>query len=230
MHLPVTQQGIDQHAHIVHGHVVEDLHHPRVDIDFHYHGMASIGRAQGDRFIEDTFVQARLHIARQLASDIGHSRDLGKRHGETRFEREDAIRVTDAFLGGFQHDGGDPACLGQDLSSRDIRCRAAHRHGARIECAVTGQHAIRVTLHDVDIFHRQLKDLRDNLCVACGMTVALRHRPAEQRHLAIGMHAQMGALPTAAVEADFRQDGGIAHAYQLKVAGHADADIPALLP
>src|SRR6202035_1680810 len=58
----------------------------------------------------------------------------------------------------------------------------------------------------------------------------LRHRTAEECHVAVGMHADLRALPAAAVEAMLLQHRRHAHTDQLHVARDGHAHVPPLRP
>src|SRR2546421_9666595 len=95
--------------------------------------------------------------------------------------------------------------LRDNTAGRDMNARSAHRHRARIEGAVTGLDLTRVALHHVDMLDRNLQDVGGDLRKRGDMAMALTHRSRKNRDPAARVHADPGAFPTAAVEADQRQ-------------------------
>ena len=140
-------------------------------------------------------------------TEIGHARYRAKtqRRDVGAGNAELACPIRNIRFIHFKHARRNLLRLRDNTAGRDMNARSAHRHRARIEGAVTGLDLTRVALHHVDMLDRNLQDVGGDLRKRGDMALALTHRSRKNRDPAARVHADPGAFPTAAVEADQRQ-------------------------
>ena len=228
LHHSVDDHRIDHAAHIVDGDVPDEIHLARVAVHLD-HGDVRAERKHEVPWVEEADrLEPGLEALRQVVRQVRHQRDVAERleairralHGEL------AALVDEVVFACLEQVRGDLLPLFLDLLDAEIDRGSADRAAPAAVRSHPERHLAGIAVHDVDVFHRQAQlvgsDLRE--CRLVSLTVRVRSR--EDRHLPGRVHAHGRALVQARLRAERaghlrrRQPAG------LDVRGETNPEIP----